>query len=357
MPTPREILAQNRRDAIDYVSRAGLGKTRKLLESAEGELVRRLSSMQGAAMTFTRAQLEAALLQVRDVIGGVNLGMRDVLLDGAGSAASLATRGAIDYLGRLDKQFRGVGVRPIGLDEASMFETATTGARASILRRLASSGTGAPGAPVQEHPDRPGILARYGMNVISHFEEQMRVGIIARSSWEEVKGKLLGVSPFLRGQPASWAERIVRTEMMGAYNRGGWEANREANEQLGDMIKVLSATFDDRTASDSYAYHGMIRRPDEAFEAWGGHLYQHPPNRPNDREIVVPHRMSWPLPPYLVQKKDAEVVARWTAEKRKGSPPPRPKMSTVPIADIGRVKPPKTSERRPPRERIPPEEG
>lgn len=142
---------------------------------------------------------------------------------------------------------------------------------------------------------------------------------------------------------------------MGAYNRAGWEANREADDQLGDMVKILSATFDDRTGSDSFAVHGQIRRPDEAFESWFG-LYQHPPNRPNDREIVVPHRISWPIPEYLKWRADDEIKARWTREKRKGPPPERPKMTTIEIDQFGRAEPPKVSERRARRDDVPPEE-
>lgn len=80
--------------------------------------------------------------------------------------------------------------------------------------------------------------------------------------------------------------------------------------------------------SDSYAVHGQIRRPEQAFQAWTG-LYQHPPNRPNDREIVVPHRLSWDWPPYLLWKTNEQVEARWRAEGRKAPVPPRPKMTTV----------------------------
>jgi hypothetical protein len=122
---------------------------------------------------------------------------------------------------------------------------------------------------------------------------------------------------------------------MGVANRANWETVREADAQLGDMLKILSATFDERTAADSYAVHGQIRRPEEAFQSWFG-LYQHPPNRPNDREVVVPHRMSWPIPPYLAWKSDADVAKRWQNDGRKGRPPPRPKMTTVPLDQIGK---------------------
>jgi hypothetical protein len=101
------------------------------------------------------------------------------------------------------------------------------------------------------------------------------------------------------------------------------------------MVKILAATFDHRTSADSYAVHGQIRRPEEFFDTWTGQV-MHPPARPNDREVVVPHRVSWPIPDELKPKSDAEIAARWSAEGRKGSPPPRPRISTVPLDSFGK---------------------
>lgn len=352
--TPRDILVQNRKDALDLTQKVGSTRTRMMLEKSERELIARISSLRmGANPTFTREMLRTALVQVQEVLKNMRLGMEDTLANGALDAARAATEGTVDYLGRVNASFKGL-VAPLNLDVVAMMERAQVGARASVLRRLSSSGEGAPGAPKDAHPAKLGILQRYSMSTIQEFENKFQQGVIQRKSWEEMKTDIVSSSTFLQGKPAFWAERIVRTEMMGAYNRGSWEANREADDQLGDMLKIVSATFDDRTASDSYAVHGQIRRPDEAFESWFG-LYQHPPNRPNDREIVVPHRRSWPIPKYLMQRTDAEIAERWAREKRKGAPPPRPMMSTIPMDQIGAVAPPsmKETRARPPRPAIP----
>lgn len=119
---------------------------------------------------------------------------------------------------------------------------------------------------------------------------------------------------------------------MGGYNRAGWEATRAADDELGDMVKILCATFDDRTGWDSYQVHGQIRLPDQAFE-WADGAYQHPPNRPNDREVVVPHRIAWPIPANLVPVGDDLVAAVYARQRKTGGPGPRPLMTTV---DLGR---------------------
>jgi len=337
--TPREVLAANRDSALRLVQSAGTSRTRVLLEDSERELVQRLAGIPGGARTFTRVQMEATLAQVRHVLYGLKDGMEDVLVEGAETGSAHAAAGTVEYLERAEREFRGTGTKSLALDEVSMFEEARVGARASVLRRLASSGTDAPGASDAEHPARMGILDRYGVETIGHFENELQKGLLARLPWEDVKANLVSKSPFLQQKPGFWAERIVRTELMGAYNRAGWESIREADSQLGDMCKILSATFDERTAADSFAVHGQIRMPDEAFMSWFG-LYQHPPNRPNDREIVVPHRISWKIPDYLKWKDDGEVAARWRAEKRKGKPPERPLMTTVDVGRFGADQPP-----------------
>lgn len=194
-------------------------------------------------------------------------------------------------------------------------------------------------------PSPGGVLTRYSAAVIEEFEGVLRRGMLTGKPWGDVRDELTSKSPFLQGSPKFWAERIVRTETMGAYNRAGWEAIRAADDELGDMVKILSATFDDRTGWDSYQVHGQIRRVDEAF-AWKGGLYQSPPNRPNDREVVVPHRVSWPIPEELAWRSDGEVAAAWKRDRRKGGPPPRPLMTTIPLARFGREEGRKAGEKK-----------
>lgn len=341
--TPRDVLAKNRLDAQKLVQRVGTVKTRKVMEAAERDLVARLrTAVSGPGdKSFTAVQLQATLKQVRAVLKDVNGGLKKVMVEGSSDVADKASEGVVEYLTKADDMFRGVGSQPLAIHEASMLDNARSGAQSSLLRRLASSGEPVEGADEKPHPAKIGVLDRYGMNVIGHFEDTLQRGLISRKPWDAIRGDLIEKSPFLQQAPASWAERIVRTEMMGAYNRAGWEGMREADEQLGDMIKILSATFDNRTAADSYAVHGQIRRVDEAFETWYG-LMQHPPARPNDREIVVPHRISWVIPPYLQPKNRGEVAARWHLEKRKGAMPGIPLMTTVPLSQFGKQQERKT---------------
>lgn len=319
---PLDILRRNRERAVGLAAKAGGPRTLAMLQRAQRDLEQRLRQAEGlrgaGTDSFTATQLRATLAQVRDVLRTLKPDLKTTITDAAKGTAEQAVSGTVEYLRAAEQRFRGVSA-PLALREAEMLDRVAKGTEASVLRRLMTD---------PQDPASQGILDRYGENVVGAFEEQLQLRFLARKPWAEVRDALVQESPFLQGKPAHWAERIVRTEVMGANNRAGWESIREASREFDDMVKVLSATFDNRTAADSYAVHGQIRRPSEAFASWYG-LFQHPPDRPNDRGVVVPHRLSWPLPATLKQKSDGEVLARWRWEGRKGSPPPRPKMSTV----------------------------
>lgn len=364
----RAVLAKNRADVLRISSEKGMRATQGMLADSARDLEKRIREAVGRGLgddTFTQAQLRATLEQVKQVQRELNKKLRTQILSDGQTAAEAAAVNTAEYLRTADEAFRGVGVQPLALNEARMLDAAVQGSQSSILTRLASSGTpasrvGRHGELVEPHPAKDGILTRYGMETIGVFEETLQRGLIARKSFTEMREDITAQSPFLQGAPKYWAERIVRTEIMGAFNRGAFEATREADEELGDVVKILSANFDDRTASDSYAVHGQIRRPTEAFETWTG-LMQHPPARPNDREAMITHRISWVIPAELEPRSPGEVAARWAAEhpppKRKSkvahkpkAMPPIPARSTVPIEQFG-----KPTKRPPPKAREPEE--
>lgn len=336
----RDALERDRIDAVTLVQTVGLRRARVILQDAQQDLDKRLKARVKAGLqdTFTSAQMRATLEQLRYVLVQVKLSLERTIVDASGQASEAAATSALEYLTSADKAF-GIGSRPLALREASFFEASTQGARASVLRRLASSGEPVAGADGVPHKAKSGILDRYGTVTLGHFEKVMQRGLLTGKSWGEMRDELREQSSFLRGQPAYWATRIVRTEVRSAYSRASWEGIREADQQLGDMVKIVSATFDERTGADSWNVHGQIRRPEEAFEYVADNgareLFQHPPNRPNDREIVVPHRVSWAIPGYLKQIATPAVAARYAAQKQKFHGRPDP-MTTVPLAKFGK---------------------
>lgn len=93
--------------------------------------------------------------------------------------------------------------------------------------------------------------------------------------------------------------RIVRTEMHGMYNYSKMNGMSELQEQrLPDLMKTLMHPLDKRTGKDSkaLAQENPIIPIDEPFKfKWNGktRTFMAPPDRPNDRAILVPYRESW----------------------------------------------------------------
>lgn len=334
---PIDVLRRNRKAALEAADGMGGRRLLRVLKASRDELAARLQNQPAGKGAFTATRLQLTLKQVEDVTKRLTKRLRSELVDQAEDTAEDAAQHVVDYMTRADRAFRGISSQGLRLKEASLFDRAIAGARSSMLRRLLSTGTpaAAPEDMSAPHPAKQGVLERYGVETVGSFEGVLQRAMVTGASWAEVRDGLVSESPFLQGQPRFWAERIARTETLSAHNRSSWESIRAADDQLGDMCKILSAVFDDRTGWDSYQVHGQIRLPDQAFE-WEGGAYQAPPNRPNDREVVVPHRIAWPIPPYLEPKSDDAVMAAYRRQRKTGGPGARPVMSTVPRSRFGR---------------------
>lgn len=321
-PTPAQILAENRVRAQRMAREVGVARVRRLLQRAEAELRGKLSAVGSTKEDdepFTIMRLRATLAQVRDVVSSLKHGMKGELVRTGKETAEAESAELLEYLNRAEKRFKGISTQALGLDQARVVDRAVAGAESSVLRRIETD---------PNHRGNPGVLDRYGGNVIQNFEETLQMRLVTRAPWADVREQITRSSPFLRQAPAHWAERITRTEVMHANNTAALETIKAADEELDGMCKILSCTFDGRTGADSVAVHGQIRRVSEPFESWNG-SFQAPPDRPNDRASVVPHREGWPIPAGLAWKSAGDIAAAWAREGRKGSPPGRPKMTTV----------------------------
>jgi hypothetical protein len=344
---PADILRVNRKQALALADRVGQAEVQRILREAASDLSKRLdAAVKTKSSTPTSlVEMQKSLAQLRSLVTEVSRQVGRATVANGKRAASDGANVLVDYLKAAQKQF-GTPSRPLAIREAAMLSRAVSGAESSVLRslatreedadRIARSRAPDAGADIPAQPMRAdGVLSRYSIATIGEFENVLQRGMLTGEPWGDTRAKLVEKSPFLQGAPAHWAERIIRTETMRAFNRSGWESIRAADDELGDMVKILCATFDNRTGWDSVQVHGQIRRPDEAF-TWADGYYQHPPNRPNDREVVVPHRLSWDIPADLAWRSDGEVMVAWKRDRRRGAPPPRPQMTTVPLDRFGR---------------------
>lgn len=325
----KELLASirlNREAAQRNASVVGVQNMQQLLTAAHDRLAKQIEQLYlNVGESFSLASMNAIAAQIQDTVNNLTDSMQDQLEDDTADTADAAAGDVIDELQDADETYRGLGeFAGLPIDEAMVFDRAKSGANASLLRRLS------------DDPETgPGILSRYSMNTIGDFEDILQMGLLTGASNGDVVDDLMDASPFLQGNPAFWAERIARTESMNAYNHASWESVRSVEDQTDeDMLKIIIEIDDDRTAWDSYAVHGQVRRTDEPFE-WISYkgvaeYYMYPPNRPNDRATVVAWNPAWgPIPEEMRPYDDEMYISAWYEVYKKRSPPRRPQMTTL----------------------------
>lgn len=232
--------------------------------SVQRELLARLQVL--GAGTFGAQEVRMRLVEIGAIVdsAGRDYGIRvgTAAKEAAAIAAEIARDGLVDQLSAWAPQFKG------------------------SIRRV---GTVAKAAGVLD----PGLLeayeqskATYGLEAIQKMRSAMSRSMLTGDSLAQAWPKIAGAVDI----PEWRAERIVRTETAFAANRSqvkqieGMYGKDAAQE---GFVKQLITTFDGRTGEDSVSVHEQIRKLDEDFEDSDGRTYPHPPNRPNDREVMV----------------------------------------------------------------------
>ena len=95
------------------------------------------------------------------------------------------------------------------------------------------------------------------------------------------------------------AQRLVRTEMHNIFNASKILSYSEVKkEYLPDLKKALWHPMDERTADDSLKLrkiHPVVSIEQPFVFKWKGEkrVFMNPPDRPNDRAVLVPYREKW----------------------------------------------------------------
>ncbi len=257
----REILAEQK-SSLAGLSR---GHQRRLVRIAR-ELQRDLETQlrQLAPGRFSAQQTRVVLAQVRgvvDVLGartGVQVSREMTAL--ATGAASVGRDSLIAQVDHWADEFRG-SVRAI--------------ARPELAAELLSPGL------LELHS-----IQRYGAGAITQMRDVMARSTLAGETLSQTSAALADEMAL----PPWQAERIVRTEQSRAMHVRQRDdmidmfGEDEVNEE---WLKQLLATFDDRTGEDSKFVHQQAVAPDKPFKDNLGNSYMLPPNRPNDREVML----------------------------------------------------------------------
>jgi GNAT superfamily N-acetyltransferase len=293
------VIRDQQRSVDRLVRDSGERRVRRVLEDILRDLTHQLErvpadSYNMTILTALRGQVQAAM--VRFVAAG-----GDALGTAAGEAMTQAARESFATLARLETQFTGAAIT-LPLREIGRLRGLESGRRPSVLRHYRRS------------------MSRYGAAVVMSAERDIATGLALGEGQSKIIDRVQG------SIDGEWyqAERIVRTELSGAYNtthREAIEIESEAFADEGGVWAQWSEHCDDdgvprdnRVAVDSIAMHGQVVRSGQLFvmpptaphpDAKGntevpaslvGRTWSAPPNRPNDRSVVAPWRPHWGIP-------------------------------------------------------------
>lgn len=285
-----------------HVERNGVGGLRKLYAQARGEIVARLRKFGTGSKQAEAVQLRAMLAQVDAVMENLGKEVAKLLQDTGRASVELGAQHGVDEFRVLAKQFTGT-VPIVNVDVPATFGGLVKGVDRSLLRRYRRQ------------------AQTWSLRAIDRIEQQLKVATMTGQQMDRVVDEVLGLKGF---EGERWqAERIVRTEAAYAHGASKQRAMELTQEELGGPLhKRLIETFDDRTGDDSFLLHGQTVPIDKPFRwkakrggKWVVIDYMHPPNRPNDRAVVIPWDPTWEETPEESPLTKAELRAarptRW----------------------------------------------
>jgi SPP1 gp7 family putative phage head morphogenesis protein len=256
-----------------------------VLKAAERELAAGLAKLGlGNEDKFTAHQYRRALVQIRHALRQVK-DLRPELEGVLSGSIPHVTLAAIRYLQedlvRFGNKF-GSTIEPVAIDVAAAI---SHGEEMLIPRYEASA-------------------ARYAGQVFQDIKRQLAIGVVKGETFGQVARRLANLgSPFnpLRTATAEdaaaglfrraghAAERLVRTEVLNAYNSQFSHVLKEANEEDPGYLQRWDGSIDRRICPTCRDLDGQTVKLGQSFR--GG--YSHPPAHPNCRCALVAWRRDW----------------------------------------------------------------
>jgi hypothetical protein len=258
---------------IEKVAKLEESEARKLLKKyreVRQELRDRLDTL--PRETFSAQHVRSVLVQVNMAIDAMTERLKGSMGDSAPVMAEAGVEHLVKELNHFNKKFTG-SVIPIKVDAvAASLDTSNF-----LFEKYDSS------------------WEAFGTTFKSRAADVITNALIEQTSVSEIVQRLgKGFAGY------EWElHRIARTELHNVYNVGKLRTMGDLAEgSIPDLFKTLMHPMDSRTAEDSKlaAKLHLIVPVDEPFEyEWEGKLrsFMAPPDRPNDRAILVPYREEW----------------------------------------------------------------
>lgn len=238
--------------------------------SAKRALLDRLT--RARAGSFTEQQLRGTLAQVDIVLSALNQRMLGNFKDSTQILGEAGIEHLITEITKFSKKFLGAVV-PLNLDAALIAQNTAN----FLFNQYESS------------------VKSYTQGLRSRMVQGLTESVISQDSFSAT---VMKIGQFFSGE--EWqVNRIARTELHNMYNKAKMSGMGDVQENtLPDLKKALWHPMDQRTGKDSIALakQNPIVDIDEPFiQHWKGKkfVFMTPPNRPNDRAILIPYRAAW----------------------------------------------------------------
>jgi hypothetical protein len=235
------------------------------------ELRDRLDRLPGD--TFSAQQLRGVLVQIDAAISAMGTSLKEGMKEAAGKTALEGVKDALEEIRIFEKHFEGA-IRPINLDAQLVAQETEN----FLINRYQAS------------------IDSYSEGIRSSLVQSLTTESLTETPYSTIIKKL---GAFFQGE--EWKlHRIARTELHNIYGTGkinGMIRVRDSGD-IPDLMKTLIHPLDSRTGEDSEfaASLNLIVPLKEKFKyRWKGKLREFfsPPDRPNDRSVVVPYRENW----------------------------------------------------------------
>jgi hypothetical protein len=281
----RSLVDLHRRQLFGVIEVRGVGRLGKIYRDARSDLEGKLRHLArtGRGQTFQAQHLRLVLAQVADTARQLEAGMETHMAETGRLAGTLAPRHLTTMVSTMEEKF-GRMTPVVQAQQAAVVQGVYPRIKPSLLDKYRRSSR------------------LYGPQAIAAIRDGLAGSIVRGESLDEAVDRISGAHGLFERQ--RWrAERIVRTEMSYSYGVTNQVAMMDLRRAVPKMRKRLVATFDLNTGKDSKELNGQTVDVDQPFiwevkDSRGNKTgkvvkYMQPPNRPNDRECVIPWIDDW----------------------------------------------------------------
>ena len=250
-----------------------LNSARKLLKQyKKASEALKLELLSTPDNSFTEAKLKNTLFQVERTIRELEVNNKPHIKTFFDDMSDFGVEDSAKEVNALEKHFNGISN---AIDVDSIIES--TDPDSFLFNNFESS------------------VSTYNQTLRNGFQKSLTDSLIQQKSWSQAVWDMEQVFSLSEYALA----RIVRTELHGIYAGAKYNGFLSVKDQyLPDLKKTLYHPMDSRTGQDSVAMKkaNLITNMDKPFEfSFNGKQYtfMYPPNRPNDRAILIPYRENW----------------------------------------------------------------